>query len=46
LKKNEKKSRIEVEVFYKVKEDITEEESIEDIDIEKITEGESDESNG
>lgn len=45
LKKTEKKSRIEVEVFYKVLEDITEEESIEDIDIEKITEGDDNESN-
>ncbi len=45
LKKVEKKSKIEIDIFYKVKEDITESESIEDIDIEKIKEGEENDSN-
>ena len=35
----EKKSRIEVEVFFKVKEEIIEIESIENIDLEKLKEG-------
>lgn len=45
LKKSEKNSRIEVEVFFKVKEDITDEESIKDLNLEKIKEGEVNESN-
>ena len=45
LKKLEKKSRIELEIFYKVKEDITESVSIKDIDLEKIKEGEENDSN-
>lgn len=44
LKKTEKDSRIIVDVFFKVKEDITDTESIEDINIEEIKEGEEDES--
>lgn len=45
LKKTEKKSRIEVEVFFKVKEEITEKESIENINLEELKEGVNDGAN-
>ena len=45
LKKAEKKSRIEVEVFFKVKEEITEKESIENINLEELKEGVNDGAN-
>ena len=38
LKKTEKNSKILVEIFYKVKEDITDTESIDDIDLNKLNE--------
>ena len=41
LKKREKNSTIEMDIFFKVKEDITDYESIEDINIEEL-EGEKD----
>ena len=44
LKKLDKNSKIEVDIFYKVEEDITDIESIEQIDLEKYKEGEKDES--
>ena len=45
MKKTEKKSRIEVEVFFKVKEEITEKESIENINLEELKEGVNDGAN-
>lgn len=44
LKKEEKDSKIKVDIFFKVKEDITDTESIENIDIKDIKEGEESES--
>lgn len=44
LKKREKNSKIDVEVFFKVKEDITEEESIKDLNLEELKEGDVSES--
>ena len=44
LKKEEKNSKIIVDIFFKVKEDITDTENINNIDIEKIKEGEESES--
>lgn len=44
LKKLDKNSKIEVDIFFKVEEDITDTESIEDLDLEKYEEGGKDES--